>query len=74
MMWKKYKQKLTWRKNIYLCAVTKVANELSSWSLSCVNMKQVIALIEQQIRVTNLQANVLQLEGRINSQILGVKR
>ena len=37
-------------------------------------MKQVIALIEQQIRVTNLQANVLQLEGRINSQILGVKR
>ena len=41
-------------------------------SLSYVNMKQVIALIEQQIRVTNLQANVLQLEGRINSQILGV--
>ena len=74
MMWKKYKQKLTLRKNIYSCAVTKVANELSSWSLSCVNMKQVIALIEQQIRVTNLQANVLQLEGRINSQILGVKR
>ena len=74
MMWKKYKQKLTWRKNIYSCEVTKVANELSSWSLSCVNMKQVIALIEQQIRVTNLQANVLQLEGRINSQILGVKR
>ena len=74
MMWKKYKQKLTWRKNIYSCAVTKVANELSIWSLSCANMKQVIALIEQQIRVTNLQANVLQLEGRINSQILGVKR
>ena len=35
---KKYKQKLTRRKNISSCTVTTVANELSSWLLSCVDM------------------------------------
>ena len=32
-----------------------------------------VILIYHQILVTNLQGNVLQLEGRINNQILGVK-
>ena len=31
----KYKLKLTRRNNIYQCTVTKVANGLLSWSLSC---------------------------------------
>ena len=30
-------------------------------------------LIENQILLTNLQGNVLQLEGRTNNQVLGVK-
>ena len=34
----KYKQKLTRRKDILSCTVTKVANELLSWSLSGVDM------------------------------------
>ena len=35
---------------------------------------EVVILICLQILVTNLQANDLKLEGRINNQILGVKR
>ena len=34
----------------------------------------IIVSIEHQILVTNLWRNVKQLEGRINNQILGVKR
>ena len=36
-------------------------------------INQDIILIEHQILVTNLQGNVLQLQGRINYKILGVK-
>ena len=32
-----------------------------------------VTLIYHQILITNLQGNVLKLEGRINNQILGVK-
>ena len=32
-----------------------------------------VVLIRQQILITNLQGNVLQLVGRITNQILGVK-
>ena len=32
-----------------------------------------VTLIYHQILLTNLQGNVLKLEGRINNQILGVK-
>ena len=35
---------------------------------------EVVILIYHQILVTNLQGNALKLEGRINNQILGVKR
>ena len=35
---------------------------------------EVVILICHQILVTNLQGNDLKLEGRINNQILGVKR
>ena len=32
-----------------------------------------VTLIYHQILITNLQGNVLKLEGRINNEILGVK-
>ena len=37
------------------------------------NQVEVVILIWHQILVTNLQGDVLQLEGRINYQILGLK-
>ena len=37
------------------------------------NRVQVLILIQHQILVINLQGDVLQLEGRINNQILGLK-
>ena len=36
-------------------------------------LKVVVILIKQQILVTNLQGNVLQVEESISNQILGVK-
>ena len=35
---------------------------------------EVVILIYHQILITNSQGNELKLEGRINNQILGVKR
>ena len=37
------------------------------------NRVQVLIVIQHQILVINLQGNVLQLGGRINNQILGLK-
>ena len=37
------------------------------------NRVEVVILIQHQILVINLQRDVLQLEGRINNQILGLK-
>ena len=37
------------------------------------NRVEVVILIQHQILVINLQVDVLQLEGRINNQILGLK-
>ena len=37
------------------------------------NRVQVLIVIQHQILVIHLQGNVLQLEGRINNQILGLK-
>ena len=37
------------------------------------NRVEVLILIQHQILVINLQRDVLQLEGRINNQILGLK-
>ena len=37
------------------------------------NRVEVVILIQHQILVINLQGDVLQLEGRINNQILGLK-
>ena len=37
------------------------------------NLVEVVILIQHQILITNLQGDVLQLEARINNQILGLK-
>ena len=37
------------------------------------NRVEIVILIQHQILVINLQVDVLQLEGRINNQILGLK-
>ena len=37
------------------------------------NRVEIVILIQHQILVINLQRDVLQLEGRINNQILGLK-
>ena len=37
------------------------------------NRVEVVILIQHQILVINLQVDMLQLEGRINNQILGLK-